>query len=851
MTQSDFKNQVDNLMDILFGAGVASHATIIEQINYLVFLRSLSRKDDNAMILDPSAEKIFSGELRKYHWDNLLILNSDELFTNLEEVFRKLPEVSNDPTIKLLFRDAHVKVFDKPTLRRLVHEIEKMFSDLEKQSTSGHTDIFGDMYEYLLSKLSQAGTLGSFRTPRHIIKFIVDVIDPKKGETILDPACGTAGFLVAALKHLEEKYTSEEYKKLDKYPMDLLTPQERDFVYKYTFTGFDSDFDMFKFGLMNLYLHKLEHPNIKRQNTLVDTAGDRTKWDVILANPPFAGALDIDSVSEDLRMGTRSTELLFLRYMMDHLSPSGRAGVIVPEGVVFNSTNAHKKIRQMLVEDAGLWCVVSLPGGIFNPYAGVKTSILFFDKSLKNKVKDILFVKVENDGFDLGATKRPIDKNDLPTALMAINIYKKAIEKGKMADFDLLLDSNAVATNIENIKKLGYDLTADDHVTLVKAINKVLQSEIKENDYNLSTDRYKTIKRNDEIKWNMVELEEILDYEQPTKYIVKSVDYQDYYPTPVLTAGKTFILGYTNEKDGIYNKKIPVIIFDDFTSATKLVNFPFKVKSSAMKILQTKDDRADITFVYYMIQSIKFTTDQHKRLWLSEFSKYKIPLPPLEVQKQIVGELDGYQKIIDGAKQIIENWKPTFKINPTWKKIKLGDLCELKSGGTPSRNKKEYWNGDIAWYSSGELNDLYTTSSKEFITKNGLEKSNASIFPKESLLIGMYDTAAFKMSLLDREATFNQAICGVKPNNQVNLHFLYLYFMQNRDLYLSQRIGVRQKNLSKGFIENLEVPIPPMGTQKEIVEKTQMEREVINSLKKLIGLYQGKINQKIEEVWGD
>ena len=348
MTQTDFKNQVDNLMNILWGAGVASHATIIEQINYLVFLRSLSRKDDNAIKLDPAAERIFSGELKKYHWDNLLIHNAEELFTTLEEIFRKLPELTTDSTIKLLFRDAHVKVFDKPTLRRLVHEIEKMFSDLEKQSTSGHTDIFGDMYEYLLSKLSQAGTLGSFRTPRHIIKFMVDVIDPKKGETILDPACGTAGFLVAALKHLEEKYTSEDYKKLDKYPMDLLSSPEREFVYRHTFTGFDSDFDMFKFGLMNLYLHKLEHPNIKRQNTLVDTAGDRTKWDVILANPPFSGALDIDSISEDLRMGTRSTEILFLRYMIDHLSPSGRAGVIVPEGVVFNSTKAHKKILQML-----------------------------------------------------------------------------------------------------------------------------------------------------------------------------------------------------------------------------------------------------------------------------------------------------------------------------------------------------------------------------------------------------------------------------------------------------------------------------------------------------------------------
>lgn len=838
MTQSDFKNQVDNLMNILFGAGVASHATIIEQINYLVFLRSLSRKDDNAMILDPSAEKIFSGELKKYHWDNLLILNADELFNSLEEVFRKLPEITTNQTIKLLFRDAHVKVFDKPTLRRLVHEIEKMFSDLEKQATAGHTDIFGDMYEYLLSKLSQAGTLGSFRTPRHIIKFIVDVIDPKKSETILDPACGTAGFLVAALKHLEEEYSSDEFKKLDKYPMDLLTPQERDFVYKYTFTGFDSDFDMFKFGLMNLYLHKLEHPNMKRQNTLVDTAGDRTKWDVILANPPFAGALDIDSISEDLRMGTRSTEILFLRYIIDHLSSSGRAGVIVPEGVVFNSTNAHKKIRQMLVEDAGLWCVVSLPGGIFNPYAGVKTSILFFDKSLKDKVKDILFVKIENDGFDLGATKRSIDKNDIPKALNLINNWKNNQKENN--DFGTLINKKEIQNNetyVLSVERYVSNISKNNSDCPLVSINETCEI------LNGSTPK----KNNSEywkkgtIPWFTID--DIRDQGRIIKTTKQKITQKALNETSVKLLPEDTVLICCTASVGEYAiSKIPLTTNQQFNGLVVkkefqnrlLPEYLFWISSTFKEKLIKLSSKTSFNFVS-----------------VGTLKTLKFPLPSIDVQKQIIEELDGYQKIIDGAKQIIENWKPTFKINPAWKKIKLGNLCELKSGGTPSRNIKKYWNGDIAWYSSGELNDLYTTSSKEFITKNGLEKSNASIFPKESLLIGMYDTAAFKMSLLDREATFNQAICGVKPNNQINLHFLYLYFMQNRDLYLSQRIGVRQKNLSKGFIENLEVPIPSMETQKEIVEKTQMEREIINSLKKLIELYQEKINQKIEEVWSD
>lgn len=879
MTQTDFRNQVDNLMNILFGAGVASHATIIEQINYLVFLRSLSRKDDNAMILDPSAEKIFSGELRKYHWDNLLILNADELFNSLEEVFRKLPEITTNQTIKLLFRDAHVKVFAKPTLRRLVHEIEKMFSDLEKQATAGHTDIFGDMYEYLLSKLSQAGTLGSFRTPRHIIKFIVDVIDPKKSETILDPACGTAGFLVAALKHLEEEYSSDEFKKLDKYPMDLLTPQERDFVYKYTFTGFDSDFDMFKFGLMNLYLHKLEHPNMKRQNTLVDTAGDRTKWDVILANPPFAGALDIDSISEDLRMGTRSTEILFLRYIIDHLSSSGRAGVIVPEGVVFNSTNAHKKIRQMLVEDAGLWCVVSLPGGIFNPYAGVKTSILFFDKSLKDKVKDILFVKIENDGFDLGATKKPINKNDLPIALTAINIYKKAIEKGKMADFDLLLDSNAVATSIENIKKLGYDLTADDHVTLVKAINKVLQSEIKNNGYNLNGEQYGNKVDESNKKWLLLPLSEVF-IEIKNGKNVKQIDEKGKYRVSRIQTIANWNVDlnktkWTNdnvdEKDFLTEGDILLSHINSIEHLGKNALFSGINEKvvHGINLLRLKPNQNLVLpkFISYVLHSKEFISKvlpfaqravNQASVNITNLKNITIPIPPLEIQKQLVEELDGYQEIIDGAKQIVENWKPDFKINLKWKKVKIKDVCFV--------NPKKI-----------ELKDIDKSEEISFVPMADLGQNEMFFTPKTtkpiSEVIKGYTYFANNDVLIAKVTPcFENGKAGIAKNLENGIGFgssEYHVLRPNKSILpeivyvflTSKEFKNEGKNKMTGtgglqrvpinFVENWEISLPPIEEQKEIIEQIEKEKAIIDPLKKLIELYQEKINQKIEEVWGE
>jgi restriction endonuclease S subunit len=226
-----------------------------------------------------------------------------------------------------------------------------------------------------------------------------------------------------------------------------------------------------------------------------------------------------------------------------------------------------------------------------------------------------------------------------------------------------------------------------------------------------------------------------------------------------------------------------------------------------------------------------------------------VPLPPLEIQREIVVEIEGYQKIIDGARQVVENWKPQIEIDPEWPMVKLGEVCEIKSGGTPSKSKKEYWNGEINWYSSGELNTLFTSEPKEKITALGLKNSNANIFAKGSLLIGMYDTAAFKMSILDREGAFNQAICGIKPNINLNLIFLYLYFSMRRDFYLSHRMGVRQRNLSKGYIEAIEIPLPPLKVQQELVRKIETERVIIDGCRDLIKIYEEKIKHVINKVW--
>ena len=622
-----YKHRIDALMDILFGAGVSNPQTIIEQLNYLLFLRALSIKDDEAELLGitDESEKIFSGELSKYRWQNLLTFNAEDLFKTLETSFDVLQKKSKNPTVKLLFRNAHVKIFDKPTLRRLLHEIEAFAKELDTIAHQGNKDVFGDMYEYLLSKLSSAGTNGQFRTPRHIIDFLVRVVDPKKNETILDPACGTAGFLVAAYRYIAGEYTSDKLKKAGSpHAMDKLSADEKTFLFNHMFSGFDSDEDMIKFGMMNLHLHGLTKSRLVRQNSLTDTTGMKDKFDVILANPPFKGVIDEESVSEDLRMGTKATELLFLRFTADHLSTKGKMGVVVPEGVVSNSSTAHTKIRKLLIEK-GLWAVVSLPAGTFNPYTGVRTYVVFVDSVIANKNKEVAFLQLENVGLSLGAQPRPIDANDLPEGLRILQAWKNGDKtQSKLISY---VDRNLIH--------------ASDNSHLVSG-------------------RYKQTQVQNG-KWPMAELGSMLDYEQPTPYLVKSVDYRDEYRTPVLTAGKTFILGYTNEKNGILKDGLPVIIFDDFTTATKFVDFPFKVKSSAMKILRAKPEIVDIRYAFYVMQGINFTPTEHKRFWISEYSKIKVPLPPIKVQKEIIKKIEADQRLIKNAKKEIENLE--LKIN--------------------------------------------------------------------------------------------------------------------------------------------------------------------------------------------
>lgn len=413
---SGLRQKVDQLMDILYSGGVNNPMDSIEQLSYLIFLRLLTEKDEMLATLDKKHYKrIFSGSWARYAWGNFVTLTGPELFTAVRSAIEKLHELPGlSETGKLLFNRATLKIFDQPTLRAVIQVIYAM--DLDPRE--GH-DLKGDMYEYMLSKLAMSGTNGQFRTPRHIIHMIVDLVDPKANQRVCDPACGTAGFLISAYNHILADNTSKSTQARGVQDGDLLKPAQWRFLEEQAFTGYDNDANMVKIAILNLYLHRLEKADIEFHNPLTTGKGNQypgLTFDVILANPPFAGKIQKESILADINLETRDTELLFLKWFIDHLNPGGRAGVIVPSGVLFGSNKAARKVRELLLNICNLEAVVNLPAGVFRPYSGVGTGVLIFQKAKAklNGTKSVWFYDLTADGFSLDDKRTPIESSDIP-----------------------------------------------------------------------------------------------------------------------------------------------------------------------------------------------------------------------------------------------------------------------------------------------------------------------------------------------------------------------------------------------------------------------------------------------------
>jgi type I restriction enzyme M protein len=486
---SGLRQKVDQLMDILYSGGVNNPMDSIEQISYLLFLRLLTEKDDLLATLDKKYTRIFSGKWKRFAWGNFVTLAGDNLFDVVRdaiESFHELPSLTE--TGKLLFSRATLKIYDRPTLRAVIQGIH----DLDLTAHDGH-DLKGDMYEYLLSKLSASGTNGQFRTPRHIIDLITALVNPQAGQRICDPACGTAGFLISSFRHILRQNTKPADLKRGLEDGALLKPAQWKFLEEQAFTGYDNDANMVKIGILNLYLHQLERAHIEMRNALTTGFGGAYPgklFDIILANPPFAGKVQDESILSDLnyKLNTRATELLFLKWFIDHLAPNGRAGVIVPNGVLFGGNKAATSLRELLLTECDLQAVISLPSGVFKPYAGVATAVLVFQKG--GPTRSVWFYNITADGFSLDDKRTSIDANDIPDVLAkwpsreeGPNCYRVAIDKIREHDWSLAgarfkpvstetVNHNAPEDILKDVLKLENEIIRRGNTLLSKLVEK-------------------------------------------------------------------------------------------------------------------------------------------------------------------------------------------------------------------------------------------------------------------------------------------------------------------------------------------------------------------------------------------
>lgn len=829
MLDIDTKRRIDTARDILVGK-VPDPKSQVEQITIALIYKFMDDMDAESEEMG-GKRKFFARDFARYGWAKLMRsgLGGHETLNLYAEAIAKMPE---NPGIPPLFRDIFKNAFlpyrDPETLRTFLKIIDEFEYD--------HSERLGDAFEYLLSVLGSQGEAGQFRTPRHIIDFIVEIIDPKKSDTVLDPACGTAGFLISSFKHILRANADADGN-------STLTPDERGRLAT-NFKGYDISPDMVRLSLVNLYLHGFTDPHIFEYDTL--TSQDR--WseyaDIILANPPFMSPKGGIKPHNRFSVQSKRSEVLFVDYIAEHLTPKGRAGIIVPEGVIFQSQTAYVQLRKMLVEEY-LVAVVSLPAGVFNPYSGVKTSILILDKALAKQTEHIGFFKIENDGFGLGAQRRPIDKDDLPQARAEFAEYLRRLRaRESLTDFKSTLG-------------------------LVVAKGKIAANE----DYNLSGERYRENGRLTKAKWPVVSLGEFCRFVTGGTPSSTVTEYYEGGTIPWLVSGdihkgeirdceRRITQKGVDNSNARYLPENSVLIALNGQGKTRGTVAMLRMKAtcnqSLVAIAPTDPIRAIPEYVFWVLRSmyeeIRALTGDNERSGLSItiLKTIRIPVPPLEVQKEIVSEIEGYQKVIYGAHAVLENYSPHIPIQSDWRIVELGEALSTSSGGTPLKGKAEYYeNGTIPWLKSGEVARGFITSTEEQITELGLKSSSAKIFPKGTVLVAMYGATAGQVGLLGIAASTNQAVCGILPDSKIIPEFLYFHLKSRTNELVDLSTGGAQPNISQAIIRSLRIPLPSLELQRTIVAEIQAEQALVHGNKELITRMEKKIGAALARVWDE
>ena len=482
MITGEIKSQIDRIWDAFWSGGIANPLEVIEQITYLLFIKRL---DEIHTLAEKRANRtgeamqngVFNSEQNSLRWSHFKNFSASQMFDVVDsKVFPFIKNLQNelaDSTYAHHMKDARFTIPNAGLLGKVVEMLDRV--PMEERDTKG------DVYEYMLGKIASAGQNGQFRTPRHIIRLMVELMQPRPDDTICDPACGTAGFLVSAAEYLGEHHASLFFDEKDKKHFN-----------ETLFNGFDFDSTMLRIGSMNMLLHGVENPNITHRDSLAEEHSSiEGEYSMILANPPFAGSLDYESTSKDLQrvVKTKKTELLFIALFLRLLRPGGRAAVIVPDGVLFGSSTAHKTLRRILVEEQRLDGIVSMPGGVFKPYAGVSTAILLFTKTDSGGTDDVWFYDMKADGFSLDDKRTGLDaskheNNNLPDIIARWHCRDGEEERARPRTAQSFrvpkseIEANGYDLSINRYKEVTYQTVEHAPPSQLLAELRVLESQI-------------------------------------------------------------------------------------------------------------------------------------------------------------------------------------------------------------------------------------------------------------------------------------------------------------------------------------------------------------------------------------
>ena len=824
MLDRETKRRIDSARDVLVGK-LPNPQAQVEQITIAMIYKFMDDMDKEAMEFGGHAT-FFTGEYEKYSWTKIFDpkLGGYELLALYGEAIEKH---KINPNLPQLFRD----IFKNAFLPYRDPETLKMFLKIINEFHYDHSEKLGDAFEYLLQVLGSQGDAGQFRTPRHIIDFTVAIMQPKKNESICDPACGTAGFLISAYKYILQSNANST--SLGRLGGAALTPDDRKKLIN-NFVGYDISAEMVRLSLVNLYLHGFTTPKIYEYDTLTseDRWGDT--FDIILANPPFMTPKGGIRPHKKFAMQANRSEVLFVDYIMEHINPTtGRAAIIVPEGIIFQSATAYKALRKLLVDKNFLYGVVSLPAGIFQPYSGVKTSILLIDKSLAKKTDKLLFVKIENDGFALSAQRKEITQNDLPDAINFITKYNAAIRNDDYTtiDFDNL-PLNALVVEKNKIGENG--------------------------EYNLSVDRYRVDVKRNLGKFEIVELGEVVEVlDNLRKPITKSDRKKGKFPY----YGATGIIDYVD--DFIFDERL-VLVGEDgakWSSNDKtafIVEGKYWVNNHA-HVLRLKPIILD-TFLVSILNILdlnKYITGVTvPKLNQAKLREITIPLPPLSIQQEIVNKIEGYEKIIAGAKQVVQNYKPQIDIKEDWEMVELGSVCEkITKGSSPNWQGVEYVDSGILFITSENVGiGKLLLDKKKYVEIKFNEIEKKSILKKGDVLTNIVGASIGRTAIfdLDEISNINQAVCILRCNIRM-LNNQYLMRLINSNFFLNilhdNKVDNARANLSLSFFEKLQIPLPSLSEQETIVSQIEKEQALVNASKELIIIYEQKIKAEINKLW--